>query len=69
MDVHTQPQTFLISNSKGRLLYFIGCIETLEKDWDCLNGLMRQSDIPFNPKLLHLNRSLNRPSDQAQLPA
>ena len=67
MDVHTQPQTFLISDSKGKLPDFIGCIETLEKDWERLNGLMRQRDIPFNPKLLHFNRSLNRPFDQAKL--
>ncbi len=40
MDLYTQPQTFLISNSKGRLLYFIGCNETMEKDLGCLNGLM-----------------------------
>ena len=33
MDVHTQPQTFLISDSKGKLPDYIGCLENLKRDW------------------------------------
>ena len=47
MDVHTQPQTFLISDSKGRLPDYIGCLENLKTDWERLSELMEQRGIPL----------------------
>ena len=66
MDVHTQPQTFLISDSKGRLPDYIGCLEKLETDWERLSELMEQRGIPFSQQLPHLNRSQALQTDQPE---
>ena len=65
MDVRTQPQTFLISDSKGKLPDFIGCIESLRTDWQRLNEQMLQRDIPISRELPHLNRSRKGESNQS----
>ena len=66
MDVHTQPQTFLISDSKGRLPDYIGCLEKLKTDWERLSELMEQRGIPFSQQLPHLNRSQALQTDQPE---
>ena len=66
MDVHTQPQTFLIRDSKGKLPDFIGCIESLGTDWRRLSEHMVQRDIPINRKLPHLNISREGEGNQSQ---
>ena len=57
MNVHTQPQTFLISDSQGKPPDYIGCLENLKTDWERLNELMKQHGIPLSPQLPHLNSS------------
>ena len=66
MDVHTQPQTFLISDSKGKLPDYIGCLENLKTDWRRLSELMQQRGIPFSQQLPHLNRSQATQTDQPE---
>jgi hypothetical protein len=66
MDVHTQPQTFLISDSKGKLPDFIGCIESMRTDWQRLNEQMLHRDIPISRELPHLNSSRKGESNQSQ---
>ncbi len=56
MDVHTQPQTFLISELKRRLPDYIGCPENLNTDWERLSELMEQRGTPFSQQQPHLNR-------------
>ena len=67
MDVHTQPQTFLISDSKGKLPDYIGCLENLKTDWRRLSELMQQRGIPFSQQLPHLNRSQATQTDRPEL--
>lgn len=55
MDVHTQPQDFLISDSKGRLPQFIGLAERMAQHWPQLVHRCRQRDIPLNPMLAQLH--------------
>ena len=67
MDVHTQPQTFLISDSKGKLPDYVGCLENLKTDWRRLSELMQQRGIPFSQQLPHLNRSQATQTDRPEL--
>ena len=66
MDVHTQPQTFLISDSKEKLPDYIGCLENLKTDWRRLSELMEQRGIPSSQQLPHLNRSQATQTDQPE---
>jgi hypothetical protein len=57
MDVHTQPQTFLISDSQGRLPNFIGTLENLAADWENFSQRMIKQGIPLGGPLDCLNSS------------
>ena len=57
MDVHTQPQTFLITDSKGRLPHFIARLEHLDQDWNTFSALMRGRHVELGGTLPRLNKS------------
>ena len=57
MDVHTQPQTFLITDSKGRLPHFIARLEHLDQDWNTFSALMRGRHVDLGGTLPRLNKS------------
>ena len=57
MGVHTQPQTFLISDSQGRLPNFIGTLENLAADWANFSQGMVKQGIPLGGPLDCLNSS------------
>ena len=61
MDVHTQPQTFLISDSKGRLPNFIGLLDNLDADWARLSRLMEAKGVSLGGPLPRLNSSRASP--------
>ena len=45
MDVHVQPQEYLISDLQGRLPKFIGLLETIGEDWGGLQKLLQEQGI------------------------
>ena len=57
MDVHTQPQTFLIMDSKGRLPHFIARLENLDQDWKKLSTSMKDKGVNLGGSLPRLNSS------------
>ena len=59
MDVHTQPQTFLIMDSKGRLPHFIARLENLDQDWKKLSTSMEDKGVNLGSSLPRLNSSKN----------
>ena len=59
MDVHTQPQTFLITDSKGRLPHFIARLENLDQDWKKLSTFMKENGVNLGGSLPRLNSSKN----------
>ena len=59
MDVHTQPQTFLIMDSKGRLPHFIARLENLDQDWKKLSTSMEDKGVNLGGSLPRLNSSKN----------
>ena len=59
MDVHTQPQTFLIMDSKGRLPHFILRLENLDQDWKKLSTSMEEKGVNLGGSLPRLNSSKN----------
>ena len=60
MDVHTQPQTFLIEDSRGRLPKFVGITEQSEAHWNILHGFLERLEIPIAKDLIHLHSSANK---------
>ena len=59
MDVHTQPQTFLIMDSKGRLPHFIARLENLDQDWKKLSTSMEDKGVNLGSSLPRLNSGKN----------
>ena len=57
MDAHTQPQTFLIMDSKGRLPHFIARLENLDQDWKKLSTSMEEKGVNLGGSLPRLNSS------------
>jgi len=55
MDVHTQPQEFLITDVHGRLPKFVGLLENITRDWSCLLKLFAQNKIPVTGPLPIIN--------------
>ena len=59
MEVHTQPQTFLITDSKERLPHFIARLENLDQDWKKLSTSMEEKGVNLGGSLPRLNSSKN----------
>jgi len=68
MDVHTQPQTFLIEDSSGRLPKFIGLTESSNEHWSSLSRHCNRIGIPLKQSLAEIHvKSTKRGEAEPQL--
>ncbi|MBD1192819.1 sulfotransferase family 2 domain-containing protein [Vulcanococcus sp. Clear-D1] len=60
MDVHTQPQTFLIEDSSGRLPKFVGLTEQSDSHWSELHQHCQRLEIPITKELVRLHSKVEK---------